>query len=145
MLAALVGPLQSIPEVATSDRFSEMLKFFGIAAVLVIPACVVVWRRAKERAGASLRADEPEPEPEPELPPDPFEVGTIVAAVDAAARSLAPGDVATIDVPPSLTLDGSPAPTGIAETLIADAIARNSVRASWATGDDGWRVVTLSR
>lgn len=149
MFASLLAPLQSVPEIATDDRFSEMLKFFAIAVVIVGPACWITWRRAAKRAarlrGEAAAEGSTDEEVAPvDTQPDPHDVKTVVAAIDRTARSLTDGESADVAVPNGLTLDGSAVATALADALIGDAIARNRVRASWATGADG-RVVTLTR
>lgn len=138
--------LQNAQEIATDERFSEMLKFFFIAVVIVVPGSVLLWRRMARNQAATDAAKAAEsapsvPEPEP-LRPD--EVASIVGAIDEAARSLPAGESITISVPDALFLDGSPAAPAIAEALIGDAISRNHLTAVWGEAPTG-RTVSVSR
>ncbi len=150
MFASFLAPLQSVPEMATDDRFGEMLKFFAIAVVIVAPACWVTWRRAAKRAArlnaeaAAALAGPDSDEVAADDEPDPHDLKTVVAAIDHAARALAAGQSVALEVPGALTLDGSAAPPALVDSLLGDAIARNRVDARWESVDGG-SIVTLSR
>lgn len=154
MSAIAVSAAQSATDVTTSDRFSELVTFFLIALAIVAPSTLIVFRRMN-RKGAGLRGEETTADPAdaatgttadtatgPE--PDPAEVGSVIALIDLAAERLGPGESSNIEVPEPLLLDGKPAPQAIADALLADAVARHRLSATWAHRD-GVRTVTLTR